>query len=262
MLTTEHTPGVVRDLAGVGLRFGHRAISFPRHAVGAIRHRLDDALRPTVVGGPAGTSRLALTFDDGPDPGLTTAIADLLWSSGHRATFFVLVPRAERNRTCIERLRAQGHEIGLHGIEHVPLTKRSASEVAATFDEGRSRLERLGVSPRLFRPPYGAQSRSTYDAARRSGLTVVCWSHDLQDYLDPDLPTVTGRLAAFVEPGSIILMHDGNGDPPGPDLTAKQCDLRLAAVACAVELLERRALVSVTVSDLIADRPRTRSWLT
>ena len=69
-------------------------------------------------------------------------------------TFFVLVPRARRQRGLLGEIVAAGHEIALHGIDHRPLTQFSPADVRRRTEDGRAELEDLiGMTVRWFRPP-------------------------------------------------------------------------------------------------------------
>lgn len=204
---------------------------------------------------------MSLTFDDGPTSGLTEQIADLLAAHGHRATFFVLVPLAEAQPHIVSRLRDLGHEVGLHGVRHVHTTSLSRATTRSDLADGRDRLATLGVRPVLFRPPGGAQSRSTYLLARGAGLRVVAWTADPQDYLDLEEDALRSRLDEGIRPGRILLQHDGQGHLPDVPLTTDQSRRRLRAVEICLALLAERGLMSVTVSDLIGTGARTARWL-
>jgi peptidoglycan/xylan/chitin deacetylase (PgdA/CDA1 family) len=153
-----------------------------------------------------------LTYDDGPQPGGTDRVLAALADAGTTATFFILVGRARRHRGLLAEVVAAGHEIALHGIDHVRLTTRSTTEVRRQTRDGRRELEDLaGQRVRWFRPPYGAQRPSTWAAVRSTGLTPVVWSDEVADWQDDQVDTIAGR-AGSVRSGSVLLLHDGYAD--------------------------------------------------
>src|SRR5262249_4958861 len=84
--------------------------------------------------GPAGHGRIALTFDDGPDPAPTPRILDLLGAAGHHATFFVIGERAAAHPELMTEIVRRGHAIGNHSFAHgvlTPLwtTRRTAADM-------------------------------------------------------------------------------------------------------------------------------------
>lgn len=153
---------------------------------------------------------VALTFDDGPDPVVTPKLLAVLDAAGAHATFFVLLTRVHRHGTLIDEVTAAGHEIALHGPDHRRLTTMPPKTVLRRTEEARRELEdRVGTAITWFRPPYGAQTVSRYLAVRRAGLDVVLWGPSLWDWRDADEPDRLQRALHGVEPGAIVLGHDG-----------------------------------------------------
>lgn len=99
--------------------------------------------------------RVALTFDDGPDPERTPAVLDLLAQRGVRATFFLVGERAETHPELVRRMVAEGHVVGNHSHTHAglfPLSSlRNTEEELHRTTESLTRI--TGLRPRLFRPP-------------------------------------------------------------------------------------------------------------
>ena len=115
--------------------------------------------------------RVALTFDDGPDPQRTPAVLDLLARQGVRATFFVVGARAEAHPELVRRMATEGHVVGNHSYTHswrFPLRSlgRTMEELCRTGEV----LHRItGRQPRLFRPPFGVTNPTIAQAVRRLG---------------------------------------------------------------------------------------------
>src|SRR5262249_38447921 len=120
--------------------------------------------------------RIALTFDDGPDPLRTPALLDALGELGAPATFFLLGSRVRESPERAARIPRGGHELGNHTHNHryLPLARsRSvAAELAAT-DAAIARA--TGVVPAIARPPYGGRSPRNVRAFARSGKRLVLW---------------------------------------------------------------------------------------
>ena len=140
---------------------------------GSVRRAVWQAISPALRGisSVKGTTTeepvVALTFDDGPDPETTPAVLELLARAGARATFFMLVDRAEAHPELVSETVGAGHEVGLHGLDHTRLTTLPPTEVYRRLRDGRDRLSRLVGAPiRLFRAPHGAQRVATVAAAR------------------------------------------------------------------------------------------------
>jgi peptidoglycan/xylan/chitin deacetylase (PgdA/CDA1 family) len=167
---------------------------------------------------------IALTYDDGPHPEHTPQILGELDGRGVRATFFVLAEKAERHPELIRRMLDDGHEIGLHGIDHARLTDLPARTAARAVRTGRRRLEAVTGRPvRLYRPTYGAQGMAQFLTARALGMDVVYWTAWARDWLEDTAEAVAGRAVRARHPGAIVLLHDvtedtmdggGAGAPP------------------------------------------------
>ena len=128
--------------------------------------------------GPAGSARVALTFDDGPHPVTTRRVLEALAPTRHRATFFVLGEKARRHPDVVREIHAGGHTLGIHGDSHdrlhsfrMPWTVRDEIVRAGDAVEAAT-----GARPRFFRPPLGHTSVTTVRGVRRAGVTLVGWS--------------------------------------------------------------------------------------
>lgn len=230
----------------------------PPGARSAVRRAMDPVLASvgSVKGAHTAAPWLGLTYDDGPDPAHTPAILDVLASYEVKATFFMLVDRAEAHPELARRVVAEGHEAALHGLDHRRLTTLPPAVVDARMRDGRARLERvLGRPVRRFRPPFGAQSLRTYLLTRQAGLEVVVWSADAADWEEQTAAQVAERAAARVTPGGILLLHDSYaGDPREPAVAAPTFD-RAEATRRLLDDLTGRGWRPGTVASLLEAAP-------
>jgi peptidoglycan/xylan/chitin deacetylase (PgdA/CDA1 family) len=170
------------------------------------------------LAGEGSPGHVALTFDDGPDPGTTPGFARLLADRRVRATFFLLGGMVARTPALAADLAAAGHEIGVHGWEHRYLPPRGP---LATFDDIRRATDVIagatGTRPRLFRPPYGVLSGAALLAARNLGLTPVLWGAWGAEWSPGATPaSVYASLTAHLHGGVTVLLHDSDcTSPPG-----------------------------------------------
>jgi peptidoglycan/xylan/chitin deacetylase (PgdA/CDA1 family) len=171
---------------------------------------LDTAERWRWMPGLERVSRGAcLTFDDGPDPDGTPLVLDALDAAGVRATFFVVGEQLMRHHALAREALARGHELGLHGFEHVrhdTFPGRAARDDVArslgTFEAA------VGRRPRWFRPPYGRFSEHSYEACADLGLQPVYWSAWGLDWEDISAERIVDTVAPDLAEGAIVLLHD------------------------------------------------------
>jgi peptidoglycan/xylan/chitin deacetylase (PgdA/CDA1 family) len=161
---------------------------------------------------------VALTFDDGPNPNATPLILDTLAEKGVRATFFVLGSHAERWPELVRRISHEGHQIGNHGYFHRKLQFKSPFYVSRDIRLGIRAIKRAGVAaPRYFRAPHGFRSPWTTPIASSYGERTVGWSLGVWDSDRPGVDEIVRRTIEGVTPGSIVLLHDGDGYNPDGD---------------------------------------------
>ncbi|GFH68940.1 MULTISPECIES: polysaccharide deacetylase family protein [Streptomyces diastaticus group] len=196
--------------------------------------------------GRGAPGRVALTFDDGPDPLSTPHFLRVLDTLSVRATFFVLGSRLERHPELGRRMAAAGHELAVHGWEHdrpwLPRPGRDAAELARSV----AAVQRVtGTRPLWYRPPYGILTGGRWAAARRAGLRPVLWSAWGRDWT----PWATGRgvvaeAASRLGPGGTLLLHDSDAyAAPGAWRAT------LAALPCLVAYCGARGLAVGRLAD-------------
>lgn len=161
---------------------------------------------------------VALTFDDGPNPDATPLILDTLAEKGVPATFFVLGSHAERWPELVRRISLEGHQLGNHGYFHRKLQFKSPFYVSRDIRLGIRAIKRAGVpAPRYFRAPHGFRSPWTTPIASSYGERTIGWSLGVWDSDRPGVDEIVRRTLEGVSPGSIVLLHDGDGYNPDGD---------------------------------------------
>jgi peptidoglycan/xylan/chitin deacetylase (PgdA/CDA1 family) len=203
---------------------------------------------PTVSNGPRALPRVALTFDDGPDPEVTPVLLDILAKAGAHATFFTIGRKLVRHISVAERAVREGHELGNHSWQHDRMqnfygTRAQAEEIDRSVELIRE-VSRTDGLP-LYRPPIGLKSPALARAAHVRGLQVIAWSLHSRDTLFRDAQRIAERVLKRVRAGDIILMHDGH-DRDGYHRAAT-----MGALPLILDGLAERGLQSVTVSELL-----------
>lgn len=164
--------------------------------------------------------RVAITFDDGPDPEWTPRILDILKQRGVKAAFFIVGQEAERNPDLVRRIVAEGHEIGNHSFTHPNLAELPPSMIRLQLNATERLIESLtGRSTNLFRPPYNADSHPSkleellpISIAQSLGYMTILENIDPKDWEKPSAEELLARVQAARDQGNIILLHDGGGD--------------------------------------------------
>lgn len=161
------------------------------------------------VDGEAATTpakRIALTFDDGPDPKVTTQILDTLDKYDAKATFFMLGSRVEYYPEITKRIFDAGHELGNHTWNHPDLTKLSAEKVNKEITRTSGIIEKVtGKKATVFRPPYGAVNAVV---RAQTDLPVILWEVDTLDWKHRNADKILEKVKGMAEDGSVVLMHD------------------------------------------------------
>jgi len=205
----------------------------------------------------AAQKKIALSFDDGPDPEWTPKILDVLQEKHATATFFVIGESAAQEADIVKREYAQGNEIGNHTFTHPDFETASSAQIQLELNLTELFLDsRLGVKTTLFRPPYGidhepetATEFRNLPTAQDLGYIIVGAKIDPHDWgeLDggapPPVETIVQRVMSDVKAnrGNIVLMHDGGGNRSHT----------VAALPQVIDQIRAAGYQLVSVSDLL-----------
>jgi peptidoglycan-N-acetylglucosamine deacetylase len=190
---------------------------------------------------------IAMTFDDGPSPETTPRLLDILKQRNIKATFFMIGQNAEHNPAIVQRILAEGHEIGNHSWTHPQLSKLSDDRVTEEINKTQAAIKNAcGYTPVILRPPYGAiTARQKQWIEQQFGLSVIIWTVDPFDWKRPGASVIEQRILAGARPGAIILSHDIH----------KQT---VDAMPATLDALAAKGFKFVTVSQLIAmNKPKS-----
>ncbi len=151
--------------------------------------------------------RVALTFDDGPDP-MTPQYLDVLGRLGVRATFFFVGENAARAPGLVRDAVRCGHEVGGHGWTHDPFDAMTRERLLEEIARTATVLPAGGGRP-MVRPPHGALTPLTLVHLAAAGQRVVLWSVDSDDCRTRDPLVIERRLAPeSLLSGDIVLLHE------------------------------------------------------
>jgi peptidoglycan/xylan/chitin deacetylase (PgdA/CDA1 family) len=159
--------------------------------------------------GDSTAKRVALTFDDGPDPATTPSLLEVLRRHQIKAVFFPIGTKTRDYPEMIKQIDQEGHILGNHSFRHVWWTNFLIS--GALDREIRMAQEAIeaaiGKVPAYFRPPMGLTNPHLMRALKKHGLSVVGW--DVRPFdTTASAEKVLKRVLKKIRNGSIIALHD------------------------------------------------------
>lgn len=149
---------------------------------------------------------VALTFDDGPYAPVGNQIMDSLAQYGGKATFFVVGSRAAAYKTELQRMVAEGHEIGNHTYDHKYLTKLNGAQIQSEINRcNEAVFAATGVMPALVRLPGGLKNSTVL---ANVNAPMIMWSIDTLDWKTRNAAKTVHSVMSQVRDGDIVLMHE------------------------------------------------------
>jgi peptidoglycan-N-acetylglucosamine deacetylase len=195
----------------------------------------------------AHSSKIAFTFDDGPNPIYTPQLLDILKKYHIRATFFVLGSKAEKYPELILRMHKEGHLIGIHNYVHRSNWVMSPWTVRRQLKKSVFIIERItGIKPIYYRPPWGLLN--LFDFFLMKQYKIIHWSVMAEDWRSRGgSEKVKSRLLRNIKNGDIILLHDC-GETLGADYDAPMNTIN--ALKEVLNELKQRKLSCVRIDEL------------
>jgi peptidoglycan/xylan/chitin deacetylase (PgdA/CDA1 family) len=165
--------------------------------------------------GPSDSNEVVLTFDDGPHPVYTPRTIDILNRFNAKAAFFLKGQNVLANPGIVEKLKAAGHTLGVHGFSHLRLDLRKRELVLEEIIAALRAVEKIiGERPAYFRPPYGRFDWRFEKIMREQNLRMVLWSLLTCDFRETASESVVQTVRDNVRSGSILVFHDGHPNAP------------------------------------------------
>ncbi len=212
-----------------------------------------------VTRAPAGYRRVAITFDDGPDPRYTPQILDILERYRVKACFFVIGSKAKAYPELIKKIALAGHEIGNHGFNHKAAWLLGPGGTTREITATEQTIETLtGQKIRFCRPAWGLFNLFSICHCRLKGHKFVLWTYMSWDWTKRATPeSIVRMVLGRVKDGSILIFHDSDSTL----CSAKGGPARVvAALPVILEELSRKGLRVVPLEEIImtAKTRRTR----
>lgn len=223
-------------------------IAYRENAAAVFSEKLKPIYSATV-----NTPIIGLTFDISWGEKTAEPILDILKQEGIHATFFLSSPWAEKHQQLVQRMVAEGHEIGSHGNRHIDLNTLGAQEIENEIITAQQVLERItGRSIRLIRTPNGAYNNKVISVAHKLGYRVIQWSVDSLDWKRPGPSAVINnvlngsRAGNGAKAGDIILFHASDSAPD-----------TVQALPTVIKSLKSKGYSLIPIGDLLAQSSGT-----
>ncbi len=196
------------------------------------------------------SGKIALTFDDGPDPIYTPQILDILSKYNTRATFFLVGKHAEKYPGLVLRIKHEGHTLGIHGYHHRLAWLMGPVSSIREINRGNQAIRKIiGRSPLLFRPAWGVFNFCSLMYLWLGQQKTVMWSFMARDWEIKATPnSIFNNVIHQIQPGSVVVFHDHCTKPcAAEDGPAKT----IQALPGILESIHSRGLRPVPIEDLL-----------
>lgn len=187
---------------------------------------------------PSERKRVALTFDDGPNPQYTPEMLEALKERGVKATFFLLGQEVEKYPEIVKEIQEEGHLIGNHSYKHEQLSKLPMEQACSQVSRTNELIYGItGVYPSYLRPPFGDWHEKLDSEVN---MVEVLWDVDTLDWSSQNHVKIVNKVLKNVQEDDIILMHDGY-------------EASVTAAMEIIDTLKKQGYEFVTVDELLFD---------
>jgi peptidoglycan/xylan/chitin deacetylase (PgdA/CDA1 family) len=147
-------------------------------------------------------NKIALTFDDGPNPFFTEKVLGILKENSVRATFFILGKWAELYPEIVEKICVDNHIVGNHSYSHEK----------GDFDLAETIITKATKQPSKFvRPPHNKTEWCiNSEICKKPGVKIINNDTVIGDWKCPGEKILIDKTEEKTQNGSIILLHDGS----------------------------------------------------
>jgi peptidoglycan/xylan/chitin deacetylase (PgdA/CDA1 family) len=154
--------------------------------------------------------QIAISFDDGPADAYTAGILQVLKSNNVPAVFFCIGKNIAGNEALLRQITDEGHIIGNHSYSHhfwfdLFSTKKMMADVQMMSDTVK---DTIGITPKLFRPPYGVTTPNMKSVMQQGGFTAIGWNIRSLDTVIKEEEKLLQKINDQLQPGAIVLLHD------------------------------------------------------
>ena len=154
--------------------------------------------------------KIAITFDDGPNPQYTPIVLQLLENYDAKASFYCIGKQVKKYPELLKLISDRGHEIGNHSYSHEWTIDFKSTEdwLTELKNTDQAIFKVTGKKTESFRPPFGVTTPHLAKAITVTGHKVIGWNIRSFDMVLKNPNIVLNRIVKKVKPGAIILLHD------------------------------------------------------
>lgn len=202
-----------------------------------------------------GYGRVALTFDDGPDPNYTPQILDILNRYQVKACFFVVGSKVREHPDLTRQILQAGHSIGNHGFRHKAVWLLSPRATRREINDTNVAIEELtGQKTILCRPAWGLFNLFSIWYCWLKGLKVILWTYMSWDWTKKATPeSICRKVLDRIKDGAIILLHDSDSAPGAAKGSPAQV---VAALPHILDGLEQKGLQVASLEEIIPHKKK------
>ncbi|AKL94309.1 polysaccharide deacetylase PdaA [Clostridium aceticum] len=213
--------------------------SFFGGAVGAIGTVFSPQKKLPIYSVETEEKKIAISFDAAWGDEFTDDILDTLDKYNVKTTFFLVGFWVDKYPDMVKQIHERGHEVGNHSSTHPHMSKLSKEQIVKELKTTGDKIEAItGVTPTVFRPPFGDYNDLLIETAAEVGYHTIQWDVDSLDWKEMGVNPVVDRVTRNVKKGSIVLFHNN----------AKYVAEYLPLV---LEKLQEQGYTIVPISDLI-----------
>jgi peptidoglycan-N-acetylglucosamine deacetylase len=198
---------------------------------------------PVKCKGKAESNAIAITFDDGPVPGKTEKILEILSQHKVLASFFCIGNRIEEHPDLVKRIHNEGHLLANHSYWHGKTFdfQSSSKIIKELMDTDVALKNTIGLTPRFFRPPYGVTNPMVASAVKQRGYETIGWSVRSFDTVIHDSSALMKRVIKSLRAGDMILFHD-------------YCDVTIEILPALLDHIHTLGLKIVRADELLNEK--------
>ena len=159
--------------------------------------------------------KVAISFDAAWGNEQTSELLDILDRYEVKATFFLVGQWVDNYPDSVKEIAKKGHDVENHSNTHAHMPELSLEGMTEEIVSCNDKIKALtGKCPTLFRPPYGDYNNNVVGTVKNQNMYCIQWDVDSLDWKDLSAAEITNRITSKIQPGSIVLLHNGAKNTP------------------------------------------------